>query len=326
MKCARVQDLFSSYLEGTMDSPLCMAVEQHLADCPRCKSAYDRFHAAVVMLEEMPEMEPPPDFHASVMAGVQRARVTAPKPVKWWEIDWQHVFTIRVPARAAAAAVAVLLLMVITVQLTPLGPVVGGFIGLRHAQHSTVPPVDDGGVNPWVPQGTSFSAADAGLSIGIAARASGTYDLRLGTKSNEPVAFTIDTGRKAYNGVVVSDQDTVIKVSVPSTMASITAKVEWRHGNKGHDEALFLPAKFDERSSEKRLSFSMQNVTIRQVLRRISEDYGIVILASGDIDYHLPYAAVRDGNPGDALYDCLESAGMKGQALADSVYVVEPTR
>ena len=60
MKCLNAQELFSSYLENEMDAELRTAFEQHLATCPLCEARYDRFHATVMLLEEMPEIETPP--------------------------------------------------------------------------------------------------------------------------------------------------------------------------------------------------------------------------------------------------------------------------
>ena len=67
MKCGKAQELFSSYLEKTIQPPLGVAFEQHLAECARCKAAYDRFHATTIVLDELPMVQPPPDLHAIVM-------------------------------------------------------------------------------------------------------------------------------------------------------------------------------------------------------------------------------------------------------------------
>ena len=325
MKCARAQDLFSNYLESAMDGPLCMAFEQHLAECPRCKAAYDRFHAAVMMLEEMPEAEPPADFHAAVMARVQRARLTTPAPVKWWRIDWQHVFTVRVPARAAAMGLAVLLVMVMAVQLTPLQSVVGNLIGISHK--SSREPISVGGdlANRWTPSGVPV-VDDRGLSFDVRPGARGTYDLRIGTESESPLAFKIRAGNKSFAGVVADSQDSVVRLAVPQGSDPLIAEVSWRHGNRANTELVFLPAEFVRSSGGKRLSITMQNTSVREVLSRVSREYGVVLLASGDLEKKLTCAVAMDRNPREALYDCLQEARMTSRALADSVYVVKPLR
>ncbi len=126
MKCNRIQEMFSDYMENAMDARSCVEFEQHLTECACCSMDYDRFTQTVTMLDEMPEVEPPADFHASVMARVERARRTAPRPVRWWEIDWQRVFTIRVPARAVAMGLTLVLLMVLAVRFTGLSTITAG--------------------------------------------------------------------------------------------------------------------------------------------------------------------------------------------------------
>src|SRR5665647_1122912 len=120
MKCARAQELFSGYLEKTIQPPMGVAFEQHLAECAHCKAEYNRFHATTVVLDELPEVEPPPDMHAVIMARIERARREAPGKVRWLHFDWQSVFTVRVPARALAMGGAMLLVLAMLVQLTPL--------------------------------------------------------------------------------------------------------------------------------------------------------------------------------------------------------------
>lgn len=326
MRCTRAQSLFSSYLENSIDNPLRIAFEEHLAACPRCKAAYDRFHAAVLMLEEMPEVEPPPDLHANVMMRVQRARQAAPKPVRWWQIDWQHVFTIRVPARAAAIGVAVLLLVVTAFQLTPLNTTVANIFGIRQSS-SNDNSVGIGGelVNPWRPW-DSQAEKDSGLSISVRHVSGNAYDLRLSADWEEPVSFTVDAGNRSYNGVVAKNQDAEIRLSPSRNTGLMIAKVLWHRENMPQVEYVFLPARFNEYSSRERLTITLQNTTIREVLSRVSEAYGIVLLVSGDLNKTVAYATAEDANPSEALYDCLGSVGMSSRALANSIYVVEPVR
>lgn len=308
-----------------MDSPLCMAFEQHLTECPQCKAAYDRFHAAVMMLEEMPEAEPPADFHAAVMARVQRARLTTPAPVRWWRIDWQHVFTVRVPARAAAMGLAVLLVMVMAVQLTPLQSVVGNLIGISHK--SSQEPISVGGdlANRWTPWREQVGD-DRGLSFQIRPASPGAYDLRIGTESESPLSFAIRAGSKRFAGVVADSQDSVVRLVVPSGASLLVAEVSWRHKDRANTELIFMPAEFVRSSGGKRLSITMQNASVREILSRVSREYGVVLLASGDLEKRLTCAVATDRNPKEALYDCLEEAQMTSRALADSVYVVKPLR
>ncbi len=109
MKCGKAQELFSSYLEKTIQPPMGVVFEQHLEECAECKAAYDRFHATTVVLDELPMVEPPADMRAAVMARIEENRRQAPARVKWLHFDWQSVFTLRVPAKALAMGAATLL-------------------------------------------------------------------------------------------------------------------------------------------------------------------------------------------------------------------------
>jgi len=326
MRCSRAKSLFSSYLENSIDNPLRIVFEEHLASCPRCKAAYDRFHAAVLMLEEMPEVEPPPDLHANVMMHVQRVRQSAPKPVRWWQIDWQHVFTIRVPARAAAIGLAVLLLVITAFQLTPLNTTVANIFGIRQSSsNDTSIGIGEELVNPWRPW-DSRAEKDSGLLISVRHVSDNDYDLRLSTDLEKPVSFAINAGNKSYNGVVAKNQDAEIRLSPSRDKGLLIAKVLWYRENMPQVEYVLLPARFNEHSSRERLTMTLQNTTIREVLSQIAKAYGIVLLVSGDLNKRIDYAVAKDANPSEALYDCLGSAGMSSKALANSIYVVEPVR
>jgi len=319
MKCIKVKDMFSSYMENTMARSLSVEFEQHLAKCPQCKAEYDRFCAAVTLLEDIPEVEPPVDFHAKVMERVQQQRRTAPSRVKWWQIDWQHVFTIQVHARAAAMGAAILLLAVMGVQLTPLHSVVGSFFGVQQAPKQPIAERNIELAPRWSPW-SRYSAGNSELSISVAAASNNAYDIRLGSRDGESIAYTI-SGVGKYSGVVATNQDSVVRAKGPAV-----ANLIWRYKGQAHNEYIFLPAKFDPKASSKSLSITMQDTSVRGVLSNIAEKYGVVILASGNINNTIPYAVVQEGNPYDALYSCLEQSGMKSRALADSVYVVEPLK
>ncbi len=323
MKCTKAQSLFSSYLEN---NPLRILFEEHLLSCPHCKAAYERFHATVLMLEEMPEVDPPSDLHARVMMYVRQAKQTAPKPVRWWQIDWQHVFTIRVPARAAAIGLAALLLVAAAFQLMPINTTVANIFGIRQSSpHDRSVGIGGELVNPWRPWDAQ-AEKDSGLSISVRHVSGTTYDLRLSTDWEEPVSFTVSANNKIYNGVVTKNQDAEIRLSPSRNSGLMVTKVLWHRGNKPQVEYLFLPAKFNEDSSRERLTITLKNTTVREVLSRISEAYGIVLLVSGDLNKTVVYASAEEANPSEALYDCLGSIGMSSRALANSIYVVEPVR
>ncbi len=323
MRCGSVRDLFSRYLENAMDGNMTARFDEHLAGCESCRRALERFSATVAMLDSIPEVDPPADFHASVMAQVERARRTVPAPVKWWTVDWQHVFTIRVPARAAAVGFAVLLMFALAVQLFP--PLRTGIAGLFWAQEPPSAPIADVDENapkaplPWNPK-----TSDRGLQISIAADMPGEYSVMLGTSSKEPVRFQIEVAGTKYSGFAAAERVATIKVPAPPVGSVAVVHVAWSIREWGRYQSVFLPAKLERHSSPK--SFALENVTVRDVLRTVCWQYGVAIIASGDLGKSVPYAQVDHATPSEALYESLNKVGMKWRGIASSVYAIEPAR
>ena len=326
MKCNKVREMFSGYLENALDDKTLAAFEQHLAECGSCKTAYQHFNAAVVMLDEMPEVEPPAGFHASVMTRVEQLRRTSASPVRWWQIDWQQVFTIRVPARAAAVACAALVLMAMVVRLTPVGTGVMSLFGIQRVTKNSIC-TDPNTIPAWQLGDDKIGGGD--LRIGVIADVGvrgSVYSLRFETKSNKPLDFEVKAGDESYSGSVVHNQVSVIEV--PVVGAAVTAEVTWRGGGRGHTELAFLPSRFDLKAGAKKLSLQFTHRSVRDMLATISQKYGVVVLASGELSKTVPFAVVESGSPEEALYYGVEmtSANMKRSTLAPSVYIVEPAR
>jgi len=333
MKCAKARDLFSSYLESEMDVPTSLQFEQHLAECHKCKADYDRMNAAVMMLDEMPEVEVPADFHASVMARVEQLRGTTPSPVKWWQIDWQHVFTLRVPARAAALAVVALLVVAVLAQVTPVGTGVMNLLGLQRVSQKLVTVQEPETAPSWqLKSGDAvYDMRGSGLMIGVTSQVEESgriYALRLQSRSAEPVEFVVQTGERQYDGSVVRNQDSIIHVPVGASSDLAVAEVKWTYQGKRHTQYIFLPQKFDPQAHLNRLTMQFDNATYAEVLQRVAKAYGVVILASGDLQKVVPAAYVSKGNPAEVLYHAIEESGadMKQEVLAPSIYVVEPAK
>lgn len=332
MRCAKAKGLFSSYLENEMDASTSVQFEKHLAECARCKSEYDRFSAAVMMLDEVAEVDPPECFHASVMARVEQLRSTAPRPVKWWQIDWQHVFMIRVPARAAAMATAAILLVAVLVQVTPVGTGVMNMFGLQKVGQTSIGD-DVDTAPPWqLSSGTaSYEVSGSGMLIGVTSEVEEServYALRLRSAGENRVSFDVRADGKTYAGSVVRNQDSIIHIPVDSAHDLVVAQVRWTFDGVRHSQHVFLPQRFDQRAHVKRLSMTFQDMTTEDILGQVAQQYGVVILASGDLSRKVVFAEVKAGNPAEALFHGVEELGgnMKQKVLAPSVYVVEPAK
>lgn len=323
MKCGKVRELFSSHLESAMDGRQSAEFEEHLAGCADCRAAYERVNATVMMLEEMPEVEPPADFHATVMARVQEARRAAPQPVRWWAIDWQRVFTIRVPARAAALGIAAVLLAAMLVQFTPLGVGIANILGVgKQGPQQQITTNDQDNPRQWGPW-TPKPKTQAGLQITIRMEDANTYAVSLGAASNDAIAYTLSVDGDSYSRKVQANEKWVVTMPAPKSGVTV-AKVVWRFQDLNREAQIFLPAKISRKEMPK--SVALDATDVQSLLQRLAQEYGIAIIASGYLQAKVPGGQIEDSSAGDALYYFLEGSGMKMTALSQSVYAVEPIR
>ena len=98
MSCEKMASRIMGYLDGRLNESERLEVEKHLASCAPCSVRVNEFRAVSGLLDELPVIEPSPEFDVRV-----RARVAA-EPVKesWWA--W-----LRVSPRVAFAASMLLL-------------------------------------------------------------------------------------------------------------------------------------------------------------------------------------------------------------------------
>ncbi len=304
MRCARARNLFSSYLENELDTSARVKFEEHLAGCSKCKAAFERFNVAVVVLDEVPELDPPADFHERVMARVRESRAAAPLPVKWWRIDWQHVFTIRLPARSAALALATIFLFAVAMQWTPLGTVVRSGV-LTVVQRIAPVQTELTGTAPPIDSIVAYDEKGIGLSVGVEFHAGSPrtrYDLWLKTDGSEPVEYSVTVNGQAYRGTVSKEQKTTISVQADDSTDLQVASVKWTHDGKGYVKQVFLPRQFDANANRKKLSLSFADTTVYNVLSTVARRYGVVVIASGNLNRAVPFASVTALGPEDALY------------------------
>ncbi|OFX14210.1 MAG: hypothetical protein A2Z18_07985 [Armatimonadetes bacterium RBG_16_58_9] len=353
MKCSKAQELLSSYLENSIEPPMRVALEQHFAECAQCASAYDRFHAAAMMLDELPEMEPPPGFHAAVMARMEQARRATPRPVRWWNVDWQSVFNARVPVRAVAMGVAVLLVLAVVVQLTPLNGIMANLIwqpGYQKAPVKEDPSVPKMPLPENIKQRAraSYVQPGSGISIGVTVDSRNDaytfYLLRLTTNTNAAIPARVFL---LSDGVTLPDErsaDSVPKVfdgsvsprgpgDVPVVVTrgaenarSVVAQVMWEHGGRRYHQYLFLPPEFDLSVPRSGINAATRGVSLYEKLNAISAGYGIVVLASGDLRKRAPAVEAEYDDPESGLYCSLLRTDLRSKPLVSSIYVVEPKR
>jgi anti-sigma factor RsiW len=98
MSCERVESRILGYIDGRLKESEKLEVEKHLSACAPCRVRVEEFRAVSGLLDELPVIEPSPEFDTRVRA------LVAAEPVKqnWWA--W-----LRIPPRVALAASLLLL-------------------------------------------------------------------------------------------------------------------------------------------------------------------------------------------------------------------------
>ncbi len=350
MKCVKAQELFSSYLENWIEPPMRVALEQHFAECAECKAAYERLHAAAMILDELPQVEPPAGFHAAVMARVERARRATPVRVRWWNVDWQGVFNARVPVRAVAMGLAVLLVLAVVVQLTPLNSITANFLwpGSNKTPVVEDPTVPKSPLPEGMKQRTHADYARAGTGITIRVTADSRsdqhtlYQLRFAAEAGEVISLEVyllpggmtapgaessNSMQKLYAGSVSSREGVDVPVVVTRTAGearSDVVQVVWSYGGRTYNQYLFLPPEFDRPVPKTSVNQDTRGASIFEKLNAIATSYGIVIMASGNLGEQAPSVEVDYDDPGSELYCSLLETNLRSRPLASSIYVVEP--
>ncbi len=329
MKCTRIQDLFSSHLENAMEPPLRVAFEQHLDECPECKASYEKFNAAILMLEEMQELDVPEGFHAAVMARVEQSRRVVAHPVRWWRLDWQRVFTVRVPARALAMGLSAVLLGALVVQFTPLHSITANIIAPSRQSGSGI---SENSLDSTKPPTRHWSVNDSSMSIIVdvseVGSAQNAYSLQFKSKSNKAIKFDVflmpadaksaDVSNSSfYSGYVESKQGAVVSID-----AGKTVRIDWQQDGRAYREFVFMPSWLSAAADSK--SLPLIDASVYDALKMVSELYGVVVLASGDLSKNVSLAAGVSQRPEDVLYDIARGAGLKYGGIAHSIYKVQP--
>lgn len=97
MSCEKIASRMLGYIDGRLKDSERAEVEKHLALCAPCAMRVEEFRAVSGLLDELPVIEPSPEFDTRVRA------LVAAEPVKkdWWAL-------LRVPPRIALVASALL--------------------------------------------------------------------------------------------------------------------------------------------------------------------------------------------------------------------------
>ena len=104
MKCSEIEERLDAYLENFLQSEERAAIEEHCAQCSRCRSALEDLKRTKEVLGKLDEVEPPAWLAEKVMA-----RITAKEKSKGWLQRFFLPLHVKVPVQALAMALVVVI-------------------------------------------------------------------------------------------------------------------------------------------------------------------------------------------------------------------------
>ena len=72
--CMSGVELLMEYMEGALAPDVRMAIEAHVAGCPRCEAFVVSYRETPRIVREATRMEMPPDLEASLLAALRASR------------------------------------------------------------------------------------------------------------------------------------------------------------------------------------------------------------------------------------------------------------
>ncbi len=74
MNCLQAEEHFSAYFEDTLDYQTLRDFEAHLATCGACQHEYTGFQEAVTAVQQLPQIEPSPNFMPKLLERLAEER------------------------------------------------------------------------------------------------------------------------------------------------------------------------------------------------------------------------------------------------------------
>lgn len=105
MTCRDIQERLTAYQEGTLSPEEKSLIKEHLITCAKCSSALAGLEKTVVLIKDLPEVEPPPWFTQKIMAQVREASKAKHSLLK----RLFYPFHIKIPIEALATICVVAL-------------------------------------------------------------------------------------------------------------------------------------------------------------------------------------------------------------------------
>ena len=115
MSCERMESRILGYVDGRLKESERLEVEKHIANCAPCRLRAEEFSAVSGLLDELPLIEPSPEFDTRVHALV----AAEPEPkASWWA--WLHFS----PRIALAASFLLVMALYLGYRSNPVQPAI----------------------------------------------------------------------------------------------------------------------------------------------------------------------------------------------------------
>jgi len=96
MQCLKIEELLSPYLDGILSPAEREDVASHLAVCTNCREKFEALSEVVDIMKNLPEIAPPPEFSALVMAKVAADKKTGRAAIfkNFNKNNWSRAFSL----------------------------------------------------------------------------------------------------------------------------------------------------------------------------------------------------------------------------------------
>jgi len=96
MQCLKIEELLSPYLDEVLSPPVREDVASHLAVCTNCREKFEALSEVVNCLKDLPEIAPPPEFSALVIAKVAADKNTGKAAIfkNFNRSNWARAFSL----------------------------------------------------------------------------------------------------------------------------------------------------------------------------------------------------------------------------------------
>jgi len=280
MNCERAGELFSAYLEGSVDSALAALVRDHIDQCPNCRREYDLFRQTWCMLGSLPEIAAPSGFRHDVIVHMARLQHESRKGVRsaFLGFNRDFLFGRLIPVRTVAVATAAAALAIILLKVpqstyeyfagvfSPGVQIVDSTETQKPADAIEASPLESGRKFLWQTRKlgrntvwVTISADDDGqgtrlyrmmLSINYGALLPREVTARIGARVFllPPNWFSpddVESSRPVWEGNILKDSPVIVPVIVDQSQGgagSVNLLVVWTFRQRNFAYLIFIPA------------------------------------------------------------------------------------